>query len=35
VKMGKLDDAKAILARLNPLDADRAKELDEAIRNGQ
>jgi len=35
VKMGKLDDAKAILARLSPMDASRAKELDEAIRNGQ
>ena len=35
VKMGKLDDAKAILARLNPVDAARAKELDQAIRNGQ
>jgi tetratricopeptide (TPR) repeat protein len=35
VKMGKLDDAKAILARLNPLDTARAKELDEAIQNGQ
>lgn len=31
VKMGKLDDAKAILARLSPIDAARAKDLDEAI----
>lgn len=31
VKMGKLDDAKAILARLSPMDAARAKDLDEAI----
>lgn len=35
VKMGKLDDAKAILARLTPMDAARAKELDAAIRNGE
>ena len=32
VKMGKMDDAKAILVRLNPMDATRAKELDNAIR---
>ena len=35
VKMGKLEDARAILARLSPMDAGRAKELDEAIRNGE
>ena len=34
VKMGKIDDAKAILARLSPMDAARAKDLDEAIKSG-
>lgn len=34
VKMGKMDDARAILARLSPMDASRAKDLDEAIKTG-
>jgi len=34
VKLGRLADARAILERLTPLDAARAKELDEAIRVG-
>ena len=32
VKMGRLDDARAVLARLRVLDAARAAELDEEIR---
>jgi Flp pilus assembly protein TadD len=35
VKLGRLADARAILERLAPLDAARAKELDEAIRVGR
>jgi Flp pilus assembly protein TadD len=35
VKLGRLDDARAILARLKPLDAGRAAELDQAIRAGR
>jgi hypothetical protein len=35
VKLGRLADARAILERLTPLDAARAKELDEAIRVGR
>jgi Flp pilus assembly protein TadD len=31
-KLGRLDDARAVLARLRPLDSARAQELDEAIR---
>jgi tetratricopeptide (TPR) repeat protein len=34
VKLGRLADARVILERLTPLDAARAKELDEAIRVG-
>jgi tetratricopeptide (TPR) repeat protein len=33
VDMGRLDDARRILARLRPLDATRAQELAEAIQN--
>jgi cytochrome c-type biogenesis protein CcmH/NrfG len=35
VDMGKLDDARAVLARLRPLDAGRAQELAEAIAKGK
>jgi Flp pilus assembly protein TadD len=35
VKLGRLADARAILERLTPLDAARAKELDEAIHVGR
>ncbi len=35
VKLGRLDDARAILARLSPLDTSRARELEEAIRGSR
>jgi tetratricopeptide (TPR) repeat protein len=34
VKMGRLDDARRVLQRLRPLDAERAKELAEVIEKG-
>ena len=35
VKMGRLDDARRVLDRLRPLDAERAQELSEAIAKGK
>ena len=35
VKMGRLDDARRVLERLKPLDAARARELDEVIAKGK
>ena len=35
VKMGRLDDARGVLDRLRPLDAARARELDEVIAKGK
>lgn len=35
VKMGRLDDARRVLDRLKPLDAARARELDEVIAKGK
>ena len=35
VKMGRLDDARRVLARLRPLDRDRARELAEVIDRGR
>jgi len=35
VKMGRLEDAKAILERLSTLDSARARELEEAIQTGK
>lgn len=35
VKLGRVDDARATLERLKPLDAARARELDDAIRAGR
>jgi tetratricopeptide (TPR) repeat protein len=35
VKMGRLDDARRVLDRLRPLDAERARELSEVIARGK
>jgi Flp pilus assembly protein TadD len=35
VKMGRLDEARRVLDRLKPLDAERARELTEAIAKGK
>jgi tetratricopeptide (TPR) repeat protein len=35
VKLGRLDDARRVLDRLKPLDAERARELSEAIAKGK
>ncbi|HKA62162.1 MAG TPA: tetratricopeptide repeat protein [Methylomirabilota bacterium] len=35
VKIGRLDDARRVLERLKPLDAARARELDEVIAKGK
>ena len=35
VKMGRLDDARRVVDRLRPLDAARARELDEVIAKGK
>jgi tetratricopeptide (TPR) repeat protein len=35
VKLGRVDDARRVLERLRPLDAERARELDEVIAKGK